>query len=522
MNNKYTKKMTLTLVIILFTSVIIPLQAQQQNGLNFDGVDDFASVVGASSTIVGGTGISMSCWVYPTNTSSGWPNFDGICGFRNESSADFYLLQLNSTTLEARFRNSSSTDYTLSYSGLQLNTWQHYVLTYNGTTLALYKDNVLVQSSSASGSISSSAENFYIGKLPFQTSNFQYQGTLDEVCLWNKALTTAEISALYTCGSQLAASNLKLHFKFNQGNAGASNTGLITATNSAGTLNATLQNLALSGSTSNWVTGKPIGNFNYMSGTVCEGDSLIFSGQYISTAGNYYDTIPVPGSCDSIVVYTLNVNLAFLDTTNTSICEGDTVLFHGTPYYQTGQFDVPYAGAQCDSIYTLNLTVNPLPSLFSITGSLNVIEQQTESYSVPANSNLTYTWVIMGGAITNQPTNNAVEVLWGTPGNGAVKVIAENQNNCFSDTVTLSLIIGIDGIENRTESPISIYPNPVSNVLIIESDAVFVGKLYDSNAKLIVGFSSNRVDVSKFGKGIYMVILEFENGSTLSKQIIIE
>ena len=77
------KKFTLFSIILLmlFTSGFLSqLIAQQENALNFDGYDDYAARAQASSLIVGGTGISISCWVYPTNANSAWPNFDGMWG----------------------------------------------------------------------------------------------------------------------------------------------------------------------------------------------------------------------------------------------------------------------------------------------------------------------------------------------------------------------------------------------------------------------------------------------------------
>lgn len=100
------KKLLLTLSILL-TAVLS--QAQNQNAMAFDGIDDYVSVTGASSYVVGATGMSLTCWVYTQNTAPAYPNFDGFAGFRNDVDADFYLVQVGANAIEARFRNDVGT-----------------------------------------------------------------------------------------------------------------------------------------------------------------------------------------------------------------------------------------------------------------------------------------------------------------------------------------------------------------------------------------------------------------------------
>ena len=138
-------------IIALFLSPLCIPAVFSQNVMDFDGVNDNITVANASSYIANGP-MSLSFWVYPTNPNAGWPDFDGFVGFRNEFNADFYLLQLNSTNVEARFRNSSGTAYDIVYTGMTLNAWNHFVFTYNNSTLTLYLYGVNVVTLSASGS----------------------------------------------------------------------------------------------------------------------------------------------------------------------------------------------------------------------------------------------------------------------------------------------------------------------------------------------------------------------------------
>ena len=47
------------------------------------------------------------------NTSAGWPDFDGFFGVRNESNADFYILQLDNYRVEGRLRTAGSQYFTV-------------------------------------------------------------------------------------------------------------------------------------------------------------------------------------------------------------------------------------------------------------------------------------------------------------------------------------------------------------------------------------------------------------------------
>ena len=89
-------------------------QTTAQNALDFDGINNYVSVPNASAQIANGN-MAISFWVYPRNTAPGYPNFDGMVGFRNDSNADFYILHLNATSVEARFKNSNGVDHDIVY-----------------------------------------------------------------------------------------------------------------------------------------------------------------------------------------------------------------------------------------------------------------------------------------------------------------------------------------------------------------------------------------------------------------------
>ena len=248
------KKLLLTLLILAFH-----FSYSQDNYLDFDGVNDAVTVTGSENILANSSSITMSCKVFPRRISSGFPNFNGFMGYRNETNFDFYLIQLSSTDMEARFRNSSGTAFTITYTGLTLNEWTQFFLVYNGTdgTLKLYAGDTEVESVSASGSVpASSTGALKLGLITFQSFNWYHDGKIDEASLWNKALSPSEISAIVSNGGEisnpLGEANLKLYYKFNQGIPYGNNATETTVNDELEVYNGTAANFTLTGNSSNW------------------------------------------------------------------------------------------------------------------------------------------------------------------------------------------------------------------------------------------------------------------------------
>ena len=288
------KKLLLLLVFSGFTFL-----KAQDNGLSFDNIDDQVTVPLASDLITGSTNLSMTCWVYPENLVSTFPDYDGFCGFRNDIDADFYLVQIPpGNKVEARFRNSAGNAFDVVDSSLLLNTWQHYALTYDGTTLRVYKNGILMASAGAAGSIASNSETFYIGNIIYTFNDFFLKGKLDEVSLWTKTLSQQEIQCIYESYIDAGSPGLVMYYKFDQGIAGGNNISVNTLLAEVGP-NGTLQNFALNGNSSNWVDG--IQNYTSTQDVICEGQSILFGSHFLTESGIYFETFTGASGCDSIV-----------------------------------------------------------------------------------------------------------------------------------------------------------------------------------------------------------------------------
>ncbi|MFN8236888.1 MAG: gliding motility-associated C-terminal domain-containing protein [Chitinophagales bacterium] len=95
--------------------------------------------------------------------------------------------------------------------------------------------------------------------------------------------------------------------------------------------------------------------------TICQGQSIVFNGNTLTTAGIYRDTLQTSLGCDSFIVLTLNVHPVKTTPLNRTICQGQSIAFNGNNLTTTGTYrDTLITSDGCDSIIVLTLTVNPV------------------------------------------------------------------------------------------------------------------------------------------------------------------
>lgn len=319
---------------ILFISMLISninTFAQSSNALSFDGVNDLVFVPSASALISGSDAISVTCWVYPTNPSPNTTSYDGILGFRNNVDADFYILHFTANSVEARFRNSSGQAFDIIGGGILLNTWQHLAFTYDGSMLRYYHNGLLLDSIAATGEITLNNESFYMGTTPYQGSQFNLAGRLDEVTLWNKTLLSSDLTCLLSGDADTSEINLLLYYKFDQGIPSGNNTAITALTDSKLNINGILSGLSLTGSTSNFIANTTGSNSN-VSASICLGDTFIFGSQVLTNSGIYFNTFTSSAGCDSAVMLTLTVT-----NVNAAITQNGSTLV-ATPSFATYQW----------------------------------------------------------------------------------------------------------------------------------------------------------------------------------------
>jgi len=126
--------------------------------------------------------------------------------------------------------------------------------------------------------------------------------------------------------------------------------------------------------------------------SICTGESYILpGGNSVSNAGIYIDTISSTGGCDSVVTTNLSTIAASTATINPTICSDTSYqLANGTIINTTGIYhDTLVATNGCDSIITINLTVNIIPN---VTISPNITIVQGDSVNLSATGGGIYNW----------------------------------------------------------------------------------------------------------------------------------
>jgi hypothetical protein len=255
------------LLLLLFFAITSNSFAQNY-ALDFDGTNDYVS-----------TQIDADRLVMPSTTWAGWINTIGVSGwkmiFDMEDSGWDRFLAIESGGLGLSMGHTSNRWQT----GVSVTAgvWQHVVAVYDNGAMRFYYNGTEYTTGLTEGN-HSSAGTFTIGANQNGGGNF-YTGIIDEVAVWNEALTAAEITTLYNSGIGLDAAsnsgaytssgNLVGYYKMDDG------TGNTTIDASGNTNTATLTNMD---SSTDWVTGYPVSQ-NY---------ALDFDGvdDYVATANN--------------------------------------------------------------------------------------------------------------------------------------------------------------------------------------------------------------------------------------------
>ncbi len=371
------KRILLSISIITLFSI----DFYAQNALDFDGTNDYVQTT--YSGITGSSARTIEAWI--KTTANALPVGSGGTGqkvivdygtFVTGGRFTLNLLWSNSIRIEVGGNGLSGT--------LAVNdgVWHHVAVVYNPLATndySLYIDGVLNVSGNLTVTTSTSTGNVVIGQRI--DGNGKFDGAIDEVRIWNVARTASEIANNMNSEFCVIPTTLKAYYKFNQGIASGTNSGLTTLNdNSGNNNNGTLTNFSLSGSSSNWVSGASLTQGSLTGGTTNISGCIPYTtsgNQILNASGTYPDTLVAASGCDSS--YTINFTALASSSSSITTTECDYYFSpSGGVLDSTGIFyDTLVNAIGCDSIITINLTIN------NTTGS-NITTSSCNSYTSPA------------------------------------------------------------------------------------------------------------------------------------------
>jgi len=156
--------------------------------MSFNGTDQYVEVSNSTAFNLG-TAFTISGWFNFTSNK-----YQGLISFDNNLTRGWFLFQI-STSNEIRLFDGTTT-VTLKTSYTTTNQWDHFAITYNGTDVVFYINGVQQTTQAASLDLQTNGNDGVIGNNQFASGRF-FNGKIDEVALFNTALSASKIQQIY-------------------------------------------------------------------------------------------------------------------------------------------------------------------------------------------------------------------------------------------------------------------------------------------------------------------------------------
>ena len=409
--------------------------------------------------------ITAEAWVNPADTT--YAHYGEIVGN--------YTSPLNQLQFLLRRENGGYTFYVDDGTGLHgattgngvatIGAWQHIAGVWNGSSVMIYVNGILKGSTTGvtGPHLNSTVTNSVVLGYESAGSGESFNGSLDEVRIWTRALCQGEIQNNMSAELKLPQAGLLAYYMFNEGVADGPNATVTTLADSSGNnYNGTISNFSLSGTTSNWIAPGAVNTGSYspafvsptvtVSGntTICSGAtttltavgnvstftwtagpntaanvvSLTSNGSFSVVASNSL------GCISNTAVATVTVNpLPNITAPTGTVCTGSSFTLTPTgaltySYSPTGPVVNPTGnttytitgtnGNGCIGKDTVRIMTNPLPGISATNGAVCI----GKSFTITPTGGITYTYMPNGPVVT--PTTTATYTVFGTNSNGCV------------------------------------------------------------------------------------------------------
>ena len=174
-----------------------PTQAVGKVGgaYEFSGSSQYIIVSNSASLSPVTNEISFAAWIYHKDTGN-----SGVFAKRLVGVAGNYWELWHNNTINTTTIGTMGIQTANSTNAVAINTWALLVTTYDGAHVRIYVNTILSDTPRVqTGNIAVTDHPVVIG-MSYSTT-YCYNGIIDEVAVWNRALTTNEIDRLYNSGN---------------------------------------------------------------------------------------------------------------------------------------------------------------------------------------------------------------------------------------------------------------------------------------------------------------------------------
>lgn len=437
---------------------------------SFDGISQSMSTNTPNFTFGSTSSFTVSIWIQKSSTASGVALMSG-----SPAAGNFiWLLQGGSTMTYGT--NKQQQPWIFIPSPVTIGNWEHFVCVYSNGTMTFYRNNVIESTGTFTHTNVSSANlPFYVGK---EITSVFFAGKLDDIGIWDRALTACEISDLFNATSTITTVaggpdvTLCAGQSTTLNGVGASN--LVwspSVVNGSSFVPPVTQTYTLTGTDGNgcsaWdqvtvTVNQPLINAG-VNQTICLGTSITLTATGTSSPSwnnGVVNGVPfVPTSSQTYTVTGIDFNgcpgsdQVLINTYQPNINAGnDVTVCAGSPVTLTATGGVTYSwnnsvvnnvsfvpqssqtyvvvgtnGVGCSKSDTVQVFVNPLPN---ISAGADLAACVGESVTLSGSGGTSYVW--SNGVINGQSFSPTVS--------GTYVVVGSDVNNCSSsDTVFVTV-----------------------------------------------------------------------------------
>jgi hypothetical protein len=223
--------------------------------LNFDGANDYVTVPNNNALKFLDNNFSVEYWAKPTLVDG---NSHWVISKDNGNSNLDYISGVDGGG-KWRFIYKNFAFDLLSTTSVVADTWYHVACTYDGTTARLFINGIEEATATVNAGAVNNSSDVIIGGRSASSPSQLFQGDIDEVRIWNRALPDCEVKSTKDCQLGASQSGLVAYYAFSKGLVNKDNTAYTTLDDATGNNTGTLHNFTLTGLTSNWTNNKITG-----------------------------------------------------------------------------------------------------------------------------------------------------------------------------------------------------------------------------------------------------------------------